>query len=51
MMTDDAVEYALAMLPDAISVLIEGSGHDLLMNNWKEQSLLWAIFTFLDTLE
>lgn len=51
MMTDDSVEYALAMLPDAISVLIEGSGHDLLMNNWKEQSLLWAIFTFLDTLE
>ena len=51
MMTDESAASALAVLPDAISVKIEGSGHDLLMNNWKEQSLLRAIFTFLDTLE
>jgi len=51
MMTDESVASALDVLPDAISVYIEGSGHDLLINNWKEQSLLRAIFTFLDTLE
>ena len=51
MLTDESVEFALAALPDAVSVLIEGSGHDLLVNNWKEQSLLRAIFTFLDTIE
>jgi pimeloyl-ACP methyl ester carboxylesterase len=51
MMTDASVDYALAELPDATHVLIEGAGHDLLMNTWKERSLLRALFTFLDTLE
>ena len=51
MMTDEAVDYALAELPDATHVLIEGAGHDLILNTWKERSLLRAMFTFLDTLD
>ena len=51
MMTDESVDFALAELPDATHVLIERAGHDLLMNTWKERSLLQAMFTFLDTLE
>lgn len=51
MMTDESVDFALAELPDATHVLIERAGHDLLMNTWKERSLLRVIFTFLDTLE
>jgi pimeloyl-ACP methyl ester carboxylesterase len=51
MMTDESVDYVLAELPDATHVLIEGAGHDLILNTWKERSLLRAIFTFLDTLE
>jgi pimeloyl-ACP methyl ester carboxylesterase len=51
MMTNESVANALAELPDATTVLIEGAGHDLLVNTWKERFLLRAIFTFLDTLE
>jgi hypothetical protein len=51
MMTNESVDNALVELPDATNVLIEGAGHDLLMNTWKERFLLRAIFTFLDTLE
>jgi pimeloyl-ACP methyl ester carboxylesterase len=51
MMTDDAINSALDKLPNAISVRIEDSGHDLLKDAWKDKSIVRAIFSFLDTLK
>jgi pimeloyl-ACP methyl ester carboxylesterase len=50
MMTDEAINSALDKLPNAISVRIEDSGHDLLENAWKDKSIVRAIFAFMDTL-
>lgn len=49
-MSDQEVEYALSVLPDATHVLIDHAGHDLGLNMWEVAPLLRAVTNFLESL-
>ena len=47
MMTDRVVDQTLSILPNAMHVLLETSGHDLGLDTWNVEPLLRAITSFL----
>jgi pimeloyl-ACP methyl ester carboxylesterase len=51
MMTDESVDFAMAVLPNATHVLIEETGHDLGLDTWEINPLLKVIVGFLETLD
>jgi len=51
MMTDESVDFAMAVLPNATHVRIEETGHNLGLDTWEVNPLLRVIFGFLETLD
>jgi pimeloyl-ACP methyl ester carboxylesterase len=49
-MTDDDVEYAMSLLPEAYHVQLEGAGHDLGMGTCEVGPLMRAVLNFLESL-
>jgi pimeloyl-ACP methyl ester carboxylesterase len=49
-MTDDDVEYAMSLLPEAYHVQIEGAGHDLGLGTCEVGPLMRAVLNFLESL-
>ena len=49
-MTDNDVEYAMALLAEAYHVKIEDAGHGLGMDTWEVAPLLRAMVSFLESL-
>lgn len=50
MMTDKAVRHVLSVLPNALHVILEESGHDLGMDTWQVAPLLRTVSSFLEAL-
>ena len=49
-MTDDDVDYAMALLSEAYHVKIEDAGHGLGMDTWEVAPILRAVASFLESL-
>lgn len=49
-MSDDEVEYALSMIPNAYHVFLEEYGHNLGLYSWNISRLLQVVNTFLESL-
>ena len=49
-MSDDEVEYALSMMPNAHHVFLEEYGHNLGLYSWNINRLLQVVNTFLESL-
>ena len=50
MMTDESVDIAMSVLPNATHVYMEGSGHDLGLDTWNLSPLLRVVIGFLEAL-
>jgi pimeloyl-ACP methyl ester carboxylesterase len=50
LMTDQDVEYAMSLLPEAYHVQIESAGHDLGMGTCELAPLTRAVLNFLESL-
>ena len=50
MMTDDDVDYAMALLREAYHVQIEKTSHGLGMDTWEVGPILRAVVSFLESL-
>ena len=50
LMTENDVEYAMYLLPEAYHVQVEGAGHDLGMGTCEVAPLMRAILNFLESL-
>jgi pimeloyl-ACP methyl ester carboxylesterase len=50
MMTNEVVKHVQIILPNAMHVLIETSGHGLGLDTWEVSPLIRAVTSFLESL-
>ena len=50
LMSEEAADHLLSVLPDAIQVELDNAGHDLGLDTWEVGPLLRAVTDFLETL-